>query len=121
MKDLAADLLESQGVQIGESMLSRIENGQTELRLGNLHAIATALRVDISELLRMPARDHHPLGVLDDPRLLYRVRQLRATLDDEQIRISIIQFIDLLLLMEKQTKDQKELEEREAAEADPVQ
>lgn len=107
MKDLAADLLERQGVQIGESMISRIENGQTELRLGNLHAIAAALNVDVSELLRLPAPDHHPLGVLDDPRLLYRVRQLRALLTDEQIRISLIQFIDLLLLMEDESTKKK--------------
>ncbi len=111
MKDLSAALLEHQGIQIGESMLSRIENGQTELRLGNLHAIATALDVDVSELLRRPTSEHHPLGVLDDPRLLYRVRQLRARLTDEQIRISLIQFMDLLLLMEEESAKKKATED----------
>ena len=113
MKDLAAQLQSAQGVQIGESMLSRIENGQTELRLSNLQAIATALHVDLAELLRLPGQDNHPIQVLDDPRLHYRIRQLRSVLSDEQIRISLIQFMDLLLLMEEETNRAKYKKEQD--------
>lgn len=103
IKDLTADLLTRHGVQIGESMLSRIENGQIELRINNLQAIASVLGVEIAELIRFPPSNRYPISVLDDPRILSRIGRLRKHISDDAIRQSLLTFIDTLLMVASDT------------------
>lgn len=108
IKDLTADLLSRHGVQIGESMLSRIENGQIELRINSLQAIASVLGVEVNELIRFPRSNQYPISVLDDPRILNRIGRLRKYISDDAIRQSLLTFIDTLLMVASNTeKDSK--------------
>ncbi|MBW7857114.1 MAG: helix-turn-helix transcriptional regulator [Leptonema sp. (in: Bacteria)] len=107
IKDLTANLLSKHGVQIGESMLSRIENGQIELRITNLKAIAAVLGVEVNELLRFPPVAHTPLSILDNSRILNRIHKLRKYLNDEVIQESLVQFIDVLLEVSSEKKSDR--------------